>query len=490
MTPERKKLLSNKRIRRILILVMVAFFIIIGILSLLFYKYTLNNFVQSELMKLRGISNSIALQIDGDVHDKLMMKYKTKDGIFNNYDDSTYLKLHQLLLKNHDANMLKTPVYTLVKSMDEKFYEFGITSQEKPYFRHKYESFPLSLFEKYNTGGLIEPYKDEFGTWLSAFSPIKNSQGQNVAIVMVDEKLEIFLTASRILLMEALAAAIVIFSIMYFFLLYILRGILKRENDDKILLEESNAANENMRLQLQNANQQLSSINDLRKEMMANISHDLRTPLATIIGYIDVLRNSEKLDELNEKDYLNTVHSEAIRMKSMVADLFELTKLESGFFKLNKEAFNVAELLQDVAQKYAIKMKAKHIELKYNVDSDIQLVYGDIKYLERVLQNLMDNAVKFVFEGGFIMLSVINAGQRVKVKVCNNGEPISTGDQSKMFDRYYKETSEKGGAGLGLAIAKKILELHDNDIWVEVNENINTFWFFIDKYNHETTNEH
>jgi signal transduction histidine kinase len=432
-------------------------------------------------MKLQGISNSIALQINGDEHDALMMKYKVIDEIKTNNQDSVYLKIHALLRRNYDANMLKSPIYTLVKSLDKKTYEFGVTSNAEPYYRHKYNSFPNSLFEMYNTGGTIEPYKDEFGTWLSAFSPVKNTKGENIAIVMVDEKLSNFLAISREQLVKALLIAISLFSLMYFALLFILRGILSRENDDKNLLQESNAMNEQMKIDLEKAYGQLSKVSELRKEMIANVSHDLRTPLSNILGYLEILRDKRNLSTEEGYKYLTIAHNEADRMKSMVADLFELSKLEAGQIALNQEAFNIAELIHDVAQKYAIQLKAKHIELEYKVDQEIGHVYGDIKYLERVFQNLMDNAVKYVYEGGFILLSVIDAGDKVKVKVCNNGDPIDEEDQKHIFERYYKNNSEKGSTGLGLAIAKKIMGLHNNQIKVEVNGNINSFWFEIGK---------
>lgn len=482
MNNVRNNLLGNRRIGRIMILVLVAFFFIIAVLSFLFYKYSLNNFIQSELMKLRGVSNSIALQINGDQHEELMLKYPFKDGISKNETDSIYLQMHQLLKSNYGANMLKSPVYTLVRSLKKNYYEFGVTSYDTPYFRHKYTTFPTSLFDKYNTGGTIEPYKDEFGTWLSAFSPIKNSKGENIAIVMVDEKLENFLKASRIQLVKALAIAVTLFSVMYFFLLFILRGILRRENDDKILLQESFKVNEGMKIELQNANSQLEHINEVRKEMIANISHDLRTPLSTIIGYLELFKNEDKIYDDNHSSYLSIAYNEALRLNAMVSDLFELSKLESGHTKLDMEVFNIAELVHDVALKYDLKLKARHINLLYNIDNNGQLVLGDIKYIERVFQNLLDNAIKFVYEGGFIKISVLDEAGLIKVKVCNNGDPISDKEQENIFDRYYKNPSEKGGAGLGLAIAKKILDLHGQKIEVQVDGNINSFWFNIKKY--------
>jgi signal transduction histidine kinase len=477
------RLLQNRRMKRIMILVFVAFFIILLSLSALFYRNTLQNFEKSELMRLQGISNSLALLINGDEHERLMMKYTHKDDITNINQDTLYHKIHKLLNANFSANMLKSPIYTLIKSMDGKTYEFGVTSQDKPYFRHQYKSFPPNLLDMYATGGTIPEYTDEFGTWLTAFSTIKNKKDETVALLMVDETLESFLSTARRQALRSIWISMGIFTLMYSLLLYILKEILEKENIDKILLEESNAANEIMKKELQISNEKLTDIDDLRKEMIANISHDLRTPLASVMGYIEMAKDKKDASNEDKKNYLNIAFSEANRLRSMVSDLFELSKLESGQQVLNMEPFNINELVYDVSQKYRLQIEAKHIDLIYELKEGVSLAYGDIKYIDLVFQNLLDNAIKHVYEGGFVKITVAEDDKYIKVKVCNLGDPIEETDRPHLFDRYYK-VSSKNGTGLGLAISQKICDLHQCSIQLDVDrkENINSFWFTIPKY--------
>ncbi|HMP29835.1 MAG TPA: hypothetical protein PKD85_09550, partial [Saprospiraceae bacterium] len=186
------QLFKDKRYVRILLLFIVSYIIITVFLIVGFYNYSLKTLQQSELTKLKGIANAVSLQIKGDDHEKLFNMYDQKDGISDLGQDTCYDDIHLLLKKHVHANMLNSPLYTLVKSKNQNIYEFGITSDTIPYFRHPYQSFPVSLIEMYMTGGILEPYTDEFGSWLSAFNPIRNNKGEIVALLMVDEKIENF----------------------------------------------------------------------------------------------------------------------------------------------------------------------------------------------------------------------------------------------------------------------------------------------------------
>lgn len=474
----------NPRLRNLMSLVVFGFLLIIVVLSFLFYKYTLNTFEQNELTRLQGISNAVSLQINADEHQSLMQKYLYKDDITENAQDSIYHKISKILKSNYEASMLNSPIYTLLKSNNRDYYDFCVTSHHKPYFRHEYKSFPLTLFEKYAEGGKIEAYEDEFGSWLSAFSPIKDKNGNNVAIVMVDEKLESFLTTARKQLLKVILLGLSIFIIMYLAVLYMMQGILKKENEALHTLELSNLENLSIKKDLAEAYEKLKGVNELRKEMIANVSHDLRTPLANIMGYLELVRLKPNDSMVQESmPLIKVAFKEAEKMNLMVTDLFELSKLESGVINLNCEPFNIAELISDIAQKYKLNLTEKNVEVKYNIDANKLVVFADIRYVDRLFQNLLDNAVKFVYEGGFILLSVMNHNDHhLKVKVCNTGDPISPEDQKRIFDRYYKQTANKTGTGLGLAISRKICDLHQGEIWVEVKDNINSFIFTLPKY--------
>jgi signal transduction histidine kinase len=429
-------------------------------------------------MKLKGIANAVSLQIKGEDHEKLFAMYADKNGISGLGQDSCYDNIHTLLKNHIEANMLKSPLYTLVKSKDQNNYEFGITSDTTPYFRHPYKSFPAPLIDMYLTGGILEPYQDEYGSWLSAFSTIKNKKGEIVALLMVDEKIENF----KQKLWAGISNSVIIIFIFIFLILsilsYYLLDFLTREWKDRKLLQNTFDENQRMSLSLQVANDKLSDIDSFRKEMIANLSHDLRTPLASTLGYLELVKDDAKLDEKSSR-YLNIAYHEGQKLKEMISSLFELSKLESGSVVLHKELFNIHELITDVLLKYNFEIEKKRVNLYQNFENTGQ-AFGDIKYIERLFQNLLDNAVKNVDEEGLIKISIINLESSIRVKVCNSGKPIPAELQKDIFERYVKGNGS-GGTGLGLAISKKICDLHNCSITLEVNDNINSFWFNLPK---------
>nr|HMP29267.1 HAMP domain-containing sensor histidine kinase [Saprospiraceae bacterium] len=246
----------------------------------------------------------------------------------------------------------------------------------------------------------------------------------------------------------------------------------------KNLLKNTFEENAKIRNSLTIANEKLSKIDTFRKEMITNLSHDLRTPLSSTLGYMELVKEGSTLDEKSSK-YLDIAFREGLKLKEMITSLFEISKLESGAITLTKEFFNIQELITDVLMKYSIAIENKNINVIQDYEST-GLAYGDIKYIERLFQNLLDNAVRNVEHNGLIKISILNKDEDIKVKVCNTGEPIEEELQKNIFDRYIKGNGSSG-TGLGLAISKKICDLHNCQISLEVSGNVNSFWFNLPK---------
>ncbi len=227
-------------------------------------------------------------------------------------------------------------------------------------------------------------------------------------------------------------------------------------------------------------NQMADTINDnmdklkahdkLRQELVSNVSHDLRTPLAIIHGYTETLLIKDKeLPESDREQYLNNINSSTEKLTKLVAQLFEYSKLEAKQIEPQKEPFLISELAMDLYYKYQILAKERSIELHIEMDEGLPLVFADISLVERVIQNLMDNALKFTPEGGTITLQLSHNESNVEFTVKDTGMGISEQDQTYIFERYRKAkaaTKENFGAGLGLAIVKKILDIHNASIKV------------------------
>lgn len=213
---------------------------------------------------------------------------------------------------------------------------------------------------------------------------------------------------------------------------------------------------------------ELKSVEKLRRELIANISHDLRSPLAVSSGYIEtLLMKKDGLSIEDREKYLQIVYRSLGNLTKLVAQLFEYSKLESDQLKLEKEAFMVSELASDVIANYQVIAEKKGIKLSLNLEKNEPLIFADIGLVERVFQNLIDNAIRFTPENGEIILSMYVDNEKVMVSVKDTGPGISKESQLHIFERFRQAKQSKlEGAGLGLAIVKKILEIHNSTIRV------------------------
>lgn len=227
---------------------------------------------------------------------------------------------------------------------------------------------------------------------------------------------------------------------------------------------------------------ELKSVELLRRELIANVSHDLRTPLAVMQGYIETLQiKSKSLNEAERDKYLVIIQKSTEKLSRLVRQLFEYSKLEAKQIEPQKEPFQILELANDVYNNYQKIAEAKNIEIKLAAPSPLPLVFGDIGLIERIIQNLMDNALKFAPENGEVIIELSQTNQNILISVKDNGPGIPESEQSHIFERFKTLETTKGyaaGTGLGLAIVKKIIELHESTIKVVSRPNYGTMFQF------------
>jgi signal transduction histidine kinase len=217
--------------------------------------------------------------------------------------------------------------------------------------------------------------------------------------------------------------------------------------------------------------EQLAQSDQLRRELVSNLSHDLHTPLASIQGYVErcLLRNQQLLPEEREA-HLRVVLRHCTSLGKRIGDLFELSKLDAGRVQPQLEAFCLSELLHDVTQAYQLQAEQKKVTLALATASQsTTLVRADIALIERVLQNLIDNALRYTPAGGTIHIDIQPQGAEVVVSVCDTGVGIASEHLPHVFERYWQAQDTAHArpgpsAGLGLAIVKRILELHGSVI--------------------------
>jgi two-component system, OmpR family, sensor kinase len=232
---------------------------------------------------------------------------------------------------------------------------------------------------------------------------------------------------------------------------------------------------------------QLKMRDSRRRELVAEIVHDLKAPVTVIRGYLDtLLLKIDNLDEAQRKSYLTTASANGQRLTRMLDDLLQLSKLETNEQLPCKESFSIVELVQDVAIKFHIDGEAKGVAISVNADPATPQVHADIGMIERVLENLVRNALAHTPRGGKLRLSVEPQGSRVRTEIADTGSGIAEEELPRIFDRFYRAERPQSNAGLhlglGLAIVKRILELHDSKIKVESRTvQGSRFWFTLER---------
>ena len=229
----------------------------------------------------------------------------------------------------------------------------------------------------------------------------------------------------------------------------------------------------------------LQQTDTIRREFVANISHDLRTPLACLQGYLETLYlKGPELGSREQQGYLEVALKQTQQLSALVARLFDLAKLDSGQVAVVPEPFALGDLVQDVAQDFELSASAKRIELKTSIRPDLPLVLGDIGLIERVLRNLIENALCYTETGGTVAISARPAGAHAVVEVSDTGIGIPREDLPRVFERFYRVEKNRqlaeGHAGLGLAIVKRIIDLHGSSISVTSQPGKTVFRFTVD----------
>ena len=227
----------------------------------------------------------------------------------------------------------------------------------------------------------------------------------------------------------------------------------------------------------------LEETDRLRRELISNVSHDLRTPLASMHGYVEtMLLKNDRLSENERRNYLEITRKHSLHLRRLIGDLFELSKLEAAGVEPALEWFSLSELLHDVNQEFELQAKGKGVSIEVDAAQEACRVHADIGLIQRVLENLIRNALKYTPAGGAITISLDCRPDRVAVAVADTGCGIEEEELEHIFDRFYRNPrsneGEEDSTGLGLAIVKRILDLHGSRITVTSQMNHGTRFEF------------
>ncbi len=208
-------------------------------------------------------------------------------------------------------------------------------------------------------------------------------------------------------------------------------------------------------------------LDNMRKEFVADVSHELKTPITSIMGYADTLLEDEYDKETKDK-FLTVIATEARRMAKLVTDLLSLSRYDNDETKQEKTEFDLGELVKQCQDKVQIEIEKKHQVVECFVTANVPAVYADKDGIERVVLNILTNSIKYTGEGGNIKIYVGFVYNDAYIKIIDNGIGIPEEDLTRIFDRFYRvdkaRTREMGGTGLGLSIAKEILDKNQGSI--------------------------
>lgn len=224
----------------------------------------------------------------------------------------------------------------------------------------------------------------------------------------------------------------------------------------------------NITLHIQDAVAEERHIEHTKNELITNVSHDLRTPLTSIIGYLDLIEQDRYRDEIELRHYTGIAHEKAQSLEHLINELFEYTRMQDNRLILNKMPINIAEILGQLVIQNHIFFKEANVICRENITTEEMYVLGDGEKLARVFDNLITNAMNYGKEGKYIDISASEVNDMIMITVTNYGTPIPSIDLPHIFDRFYRAEKSRskhtGGSGLGLAIAKSIIAHHDGTI--------------------------
>lgn len=312
--------------------------------------------------------------------------------------------------------------------------------------------------------------------------PILNENGTPIAFAFASTyasaQLQRFLNEMlKMFLISAVAVLILTFIIIYFVSLQMVKPLRQmsiaaqkfgRGEFDTRLEVTSFDETGQLAMALNNMAQSLSSLENMRRSFTANVSHELKTPMTSIAGFIDGILDGTIPPE-KHKYYLQIVSDEVKRLSRLVKTMLNLARIEAGEMEINTSKINIVDIICQTVFTFEQQIEKKNLTIK-GLDHDKVMVEADSDLIHQVVYNLTENAVKFVDEGGYIEFGFSKEGSRTYISIKNSGAGLSKEEIPKIFDRFYKTDKSRGldknGVGLGLYIVRSIVNLHGGDIIV------------------------
>ncbi|MDD5108557.1 MAG: ATP-binding protein [Candidatus Omnitrophica bacterium] len=228
---------------------------------------------------------------------------------------------------------------------------------------------------------------------------------------------------------------------------------------------------------------EIRRLENMRRDFVANVSHELKTPLTSIKGFVETLLEGAINDKENSVNFLKIINDHADRLSTLINDLLDLSHIESKQMQLRRDKFDLLGLINEIILGFNSQAKKKEIEINYKLPQSLEII-ADKSKIEQVFTNLIDNAIKYNKEKGFVKIYSEEPVNKIKIVIEDSGPGIPAKDILRIFERFYRvdkaRSRQLGGTGLGLSIVKHIIELHGGNVGVESTEGIGSkFWFIL-----------
>ncbi|MGI8387709.1 sensor histidine kinase [Robertmurraya sp. P23] len=215
---------------------------------------------------------------------------------------------------------------------------------------------------------------------------------------------------------------------------------------------------------------EVKRVEQLKNELVTNVAHDLRSPLTSIIGYLDLINNDRYRDEVELRHFVQVIHDKAASLHVLINDIFEYTYVQNQQIKLQNHPIHIEEMLNQLAVQSRTQVEEAEMEWRFISHATNPTVMGDGEKLVRVFENLVQNAIRYGHDGKYIDMILSDTDESVVIEISNYGQAIPSADLPHIFERFYRVEKSRsnitGGSGLGLAIAKSIVDLHHGQIEV------------------------
>lgn len=395
---------------RLISTILIGLGVITGYFVYTTYHSFINHSEERILDKLNYVSESIAEKIDGDEHKKLTTQAFSKDTCIKLKEYEPYTSMHNILRSSQEKNHIQTDIYTLFyDSLDSKTKNqeilFGVTSGITPYFRDEYTSHPSELINKFNSGGKLRPYKDENGTWLSAFSPIKDSEGNVVGVVQVDEQFDKFIAEANAIAYREVTYSIIIFAILSAVIILLSKRIIYLENLSK--------------KKLSLAYESLDQKNEEKKLLLQEIHHRVKNNFQIVSSLFEMHArkiNDQRISDLflelrNKISTMSMVHEKLYR-----SDNIATIDLDIYIEELSEAIVNSYQLLKTVS----LSLDLENIKIGIKQSIPIGLLISE----------LLINSMKHAFNGkdqGQIIIKLKEEGDNIILSIGDDGVGITNG---------------------------------------------------------------